>query len=644
MSEFRAFFAEFDDQKGPVIVFDEPVGSLSEGSEGRYRVWETFSDYVMTGNPLLDGKVVQVRCGEDAVLCLPVVLKDDQKYSRNALLFSIGVAVPGDALEACAAACGNALLRSARALRAMELETSALSQRRQHKTLARILPLALRRLRAAAGTAAASASRRRRRRRHPEKEEDFLVAVSDDSHEDLDADPNVFSLGRPWYTHHKTFPKFFFEEEKKKKKTTATSDEVQHWQVPVLLARPRDLLDLGRHEKAYVAGRRRYGAWYAGGETWDLAVQQVMPHVDGIRNVWQVARVSHVDVDIVARSLRVLRYFGCLAVIDTFQYSNVYRATLRTKELASTPEALDACVAFVLRIPASDLDLAIFASSSSSSNGLANLQQTTTSADDNDDCSDRFCNNTRLRHRPKKPPRDDAPTTTTRGRRGSSSNALSPKKGLPVPYSTDEPDDEEDLDLQESSRRRRRKSGDVRRRSADLVLRLYCAFVDGKSLKDVLLECDSRLLVQHLDHRAFAAYGAVHGLLERVHRYPAAIERTTGRKYHRRHNSDDKLLRNNSNKEPLASTHKPATPPIKKTTSHGNFGHLSPIRSKLTAAAVLEQKASQDDKQDTFLKQALDLMDGSNCMDAICSTLQMPPNHLEGLLTHAGYDIRDIYR
>ena len=86
----RAFYAEFDDVKGPCVCYDEPRGCLTGDPDGR-RIWETYSDYVITGQGELDGVVVQVRAGRDGVVCVPVVCQDEQKYARNALLFSLGV-------------------------------------------------------------------------------------------------------------------------------------------------------------------------------------------------------------------------------------------------------------------------------------------------------------------------------------------------------------------------------------------------------------------------------------------------------------------------------------------------------------------------------------------------------------------------
>tara|TARA_B100000927_G_scaffold118807_1_gene96045 strand:- start:121 stop:474 length:354 start_codon:yes stop_codon:yes gene_type:complete len=95
----RAFYAEFDDVKGPVVLYEEPPGCLTRDEEGR-RIWECFGDYVITGREPLDGVAVRARAGRDAVLCVPQILRSETRYVRNALLFGLGVAVPGADLPA----------------------------------------------------------------------------------------------------------------------------------------------------------------------------------------------------------------------------------------------------------------------------------------------------------------------------------------------------------------------------------------------------------------------------------------------------------------------------------------------------------------------------------------------------------------
>jgi len=469
-----AFFAEFDDLKGPTIVFDEPSGFF-ECDEGK-RLWDNYCDYVLSGNSLLDGKVVSVSAGGDSVLCLPVMIHDDKKYHRNSLLFCLGVFVPTIALAATNEACRAALIRLARALRAMELENSVLSQSEGRPArLAAILPGVLGMLRNAAACAAGDFAGD-----FPDPELDALPRPKSGRKDDLDDDANVLCLRRPWLR-NRAVPR-------------EPPPAVRHWQVPVLLARPRELLALSTTKgKSGLEGR----STTADGE-WDLAVQQVIPHVDGVRNARQLARAAHVDVAVVTRSLRVLCNFGCLTVIDTFQYSNMYRTTAKLAELARSRSALDACARFVLRCPEGDVDI---------------------------------------------PQRAE---TDAEGR------ARPPAE-----------------------------------RTAVGVLRLYAAFADGARVRDVLAAGAATCapLVDALDHRAFAAFGVIHGLLRRVHRYPLAV-------------------RDADSPPPDAARR----PPNAKT------------------------------------QRALQLANGQHCMDEICSELDLPVTKVDRLWRAAGAKTLDVYK
>jgi len=68
---------------------------------------------------------------------------------------------------------------------------------------------------------------------------------------------------------------------------------------------------------------------------WDLTINWIVPHVDGVKNVEQIAHSSEVDMEMVRACLRVLRHHGVLAHVDVFRYSNVYECTPRAMDLLS---------------------------------------------------------------------------------------------------------------------------------------------------------------------------------------------------------------------------------------------------------------------------------------------------------------------
>ena len=74
---------------------------------------------------------------------------------------------------------------------------------------------------------------------------------------------------------------------------------------------------------------------------WDLTINWILPHIDGVKYLKQIALSSEVDLELVHACLRVLRHHGVLAHVDIFRYSNVYESTPLGKELLNTKEGDD---------------------------------------------------------------------------------------------------------------------------------------------------------------------------------------------------------------------------------------------------------------------------------------------------------------
>ena len=72
---------------------------------------------------------------------------------------------------------------------------------------------------------------------------------------------------------------------------------------------------------------------------WDLTINWIVPNIDGVKNVGQIAQSSEVDMEMVRACLRVLRHHGVLAHVDVFRYSNVYECTPLAMELFSAETA-----------------------------------------------------------------------------------------------------------------------------------------------------------------------------------------------------------------------------------------------------------------------------------------------------------------
>ena len=60
---------------------------------------------------------------------------------------------------------------------------------------------------------------------------------------------------------------------------------------------------------------------------WDLAINWVSLHIDGVTNARQISKKAEVDMEMVQACLRVLRHHGVIALVDMFFFSNHYECT-----------------------------------------------------------------------------------------------------------------------------------------------------------------------------------------------------------------------------------------------------------------------------------------------------------------------------
>ena len=91
---------------------------------------------------------------------------------------------------------------------------------------------------------------------------------------------------------------------------------VHNYHVPVLLVRD---FQLGYYE-------------------WDLAINWVILHIDGVTNAQQISVKAEVDLEMVLACLRVLRHHRVISVVDIFLYSNRYECTERAAGMLAGKE------------------------------------------------------------------------------------------------------------------------------------------------------------------------------------------------------------------------------------------------------------------------------------------------------------------
>jgi len=66
---------------------------------------------------------------------------------------------------------------------------------------------------------------------------------------------------------------------------------------------------------------------------WDLTINWIVPHINGIKHAKLIADTSKVDEAMVLSCLRVLRHHNVLACVDIFRYSNIYESTPKAQQM-----------------------------------------------------------------------------------------------------------------------------------------------------------------------------------------------------------------------------------------------------------------------------------------------------------------------
>lgn len=117
--------------------------------------------------------------------------------------------------------------------------------------------------------------------------------------------------------------------------TYANPPPVNDWDVPV------SLLDLGKMSVGQAPS--------ALGSSWDLTMASIYPFVDGINHVKRISQLADADLELTRQCMEHLLYYGCVLMVDIFQFANVYTLKPAIARLADDPSIQAECGAYVTR-------------------------------------------------------------------------------------------------------------------------------------------------------------------------------------------------------------------------------------------------------------------------------------------------------
>ncbi|TPX34678.1 hypothetical protein SmJEL517_g02766 [Synchytrium microbalum] len=265
----------------------EHVENTSSNRDAITVDFDSLSEYIIPKRELFNQLLI-VSTPKYRVIGHPISV-EGEKYQRNALLFNMCFVLAGDADTS---AHEPVVAKMARLLRLLEVESEFLSNPDTKQMLPNIMEHIMEGLNSYFEC------------RIPiglQNEEDMISA-------------NTIDL--------KLFPRY------------PEPPVIHDYEVPVLII---DLVKIMEYEKS----RDTY---------WDLTLQKVIPRIDGVSHVRRIADLADVAIDLVRLSVQHLlyvslsglavlrvtradamgdfdRYYGCVKMVDIFQFSNIYAVT-----------------------------------------------------------------------------------------------------------------------------------------------------------------------------------------------------------------------------------------------------------------------------------------------------------------------------
>ncbi|XP_020282049.1 nitrogen permease regulator 2-like protein isoform X2 [Pseudomyrmex gracilis] len=116
-----------------------------------------------------------------------------------------------------------------------------------------------------------------------------------------------------------------------------------HLKVVKLAPEPKPVLD--HQVPIFLENRETFQS-----DQWDLTTQQVLPYIDGFNHVARIAAEADVENNLVKSCVQNLVYYGIVTLIPIFQYSNVYAATPKLKQLANDIKLQERCIAYASKL------------------------------------------------------------------------------------------------------------------------------------------------------------------------------------------------------------------------------------------------------------------------------------------------------
>lgn len=82
---------------------------------------------------------------------------------------------------------------------------------------------------------------------------------------------------------------------------------------------------------------------------WDLTMRRILPFIDGVNHAKRIAQLADADLELTRACLEHLMFYGCIIVVDIFQYFNMYTVRPAIAKIADDEALGRGCASYVTR-------------------------------------------------------------------------------------------------------------------------------------------------------------------------------------------------------------------------------------------------------------------------------------------------------
>jgi hypothetical protein len=80
---------------------------------------------------------------------------------------------------------------------------------------------------------------------------------------------------------------------------------------------------------------------------WDLTMLLILPHINGINSVRQIALLADADYKLVRKAISHLLYYNCIFILDVFSFSAIYAPTAELSDFVENEDVQAECARYV---------------------------------------------------------------------------------------------------------------------------------------------------------------------------------------------------------------------------------------------------------------------------------------------------------